>query len=165
VISTFLVGISPFVPLLFGVACAATAVVAWVLHRLHLRTALFVLSGLALVAVLGLTLLPDADPVAGGCEVQFSVPFRGLDTLANIGMTVPLALFLGVATRHPLFVFGGVSVLSAAIEAVQAVSPALGRRCDTDDWFMNTIGAVLGAVLALVILGIERRRAAPNPHA
>lgn len=159
-ISTLLVDISRDVPLLFWVACVLTGVVTWVLHRFRLRVALFVLAGLALLAVLALTLLPDADPVAGGCAVQFSVPFRGIDTLANLGMMLPLSLLLGVATRHPLITFAGVSSLSAAIEVTQALAPGLGRRCDTDDWFMNSIGAALGAAIALVVLWIERRRAA-----
>lgn len=164
-ISTFLVDISRYVPLLFWVGCAATGAVAWLLHRFRLRAVLFVAAGAALLAVVGLTLIPDGDPADGGCQVQFSVPFQGLDTLANIGMMVPLALFLGVATRHPLIVLAAVSVLSAIIEATQAVAPALGRRCDTDDWFMNTVGALLGTLVAVVILRVERRRTAARAGA
>ncbi|BAJ73001.1 glycopeptide antibiotics resistance protein [Microbacterium testaceum StLB037] len=157
-ISTILVEISRWVPLLFWAGCAAVAATAWILHRLRLRVALFVLSGLALLAVAGLTLLPDGEPSDGGCTVQFSVPLQGIDTLANVAMMLPLALFLGVATRRPVLVIGAVSALSAAVETVQALVPALGRRCDTDDWLMNTVGAAVGGLAALAILWVERRR-------
>ncbi|WP_186325364.1 VanZ family protein [Microbacterium sp. BH-3-3-3] len=159
-IATLLVEYSRAVPVLFWVAVVAAAVVASLLHRLGLRSVLFVLAGLSLVAVLALTLVPESEPAPGGCTVQFSVPFQGIDTLANIAMTVPLALFFGVATRHPLLVFAGVSALSAVIETVQSLAPVIGRRCDTDDWLMNTIGAALGAGAVLVILWIEGRRRA-----
>ncbi|MDQ1173556.1 hypothetical protein QE430_001863 [Microbacterium testaceum] len=29
------------------------------------------------------------------------MPFHGIDTVADIAMTVPLTLVLGMATRHP----------------------------------------------------------------
>ncbi len=66
--------------------------------------------------------------------MQFSVPFQGIDTLANIALLLPLALFLSVATNRPLTVLAGTVALSVAIEVVQALAPALGRRCDTNDW-------------------------------
>nr|WP_279589925.1 VanZ family protein [Frigoribacterium faeni] len=103
--------------------------------------------------------MPDgARPGGVTCTVQFSVPFQGIDTLANVAMLLPLVLFLGTATSRPLAVLTGAVALSAVIEVVQALAPVLGRRCDTNDWFMNTVGAVLGAVIALVICALERRR-------
>ncbi|WP_156186412.1 VanZ family protein [Cellulosimicrobium funkei] len=41
---------------------------------------------------------------------------------------------------------------------VQALSPALGRSCDTNDWLSNSIGALLGAGLAVVALRLATRR-------
>ncbi len=80
-----------------------------------------------------LTLLPDGARSGGvTCTVQFSVPFQGIDTLANIALLLPLALFLSVATNRPLTVLAGTVALSVAIEVVQALAPALGRRCDTN---------------------------------
>jgi len=159
VISTFLVEHAPLVRIGFWVAIAAATLLAWVLHRLRLRRVLLGLSAVALVAVLVLTLLPDgARPGGVTCTVQFSVPFQGLDTLANVAMLLPLVLFLGTATNRLLTVLAGAVALSAVIEVVQALAPVLGRRCDTNDWFMNTVGAVLGAVIALVICALERRR-------
>jgi len=161
VISTFLVEHAPLVRIGFWVAVAAATLLAWVLHRLRLRRVLLGLSAVALIAVLVLTLLPDgARPGGVTCTVQFSVPFQGIDTLANVAMLLPLVLFLGTATNRPLTVLTGAVALSAVIEVVQALAPVLGRRCDTDDWAMNTVGAVLGAVIALVICAIDRRRRA-----
>jgi len=158
-ISTFLVEHAALVRVAFWVAVVVAAGLAWILHRLRLRAVLLGLSAVSLVAVLVLTLLPDgARPDGVTCTVQFSVPFQGLDTLANVAMLLPLVLFLGTATNRPFAVLGGAVVLSAAIEVVQAVAPALGRRCDTNDLFMNSSGAVLGAVVALVICTIDRRR-------
>ncbi len=71
-IATLLVEYSRAVPVLFWVAVVAAAVVAWLLHRLGLRSVLFVLAGLSLVAVLALTLVPESEPAPGGCTVQFS---------------------------------------------------------------------------------------------
>ena len=159
-ISTFLVEHAPLVRIGFWAAVAAATLLAWVLHRLRLRRVLLGLSAVAVVAVLVLTLLPDgARPGGVTCTVQFSVPFQGIDTLANVAMLLPLVLFLGAATGRPLTVLAGAVALSAGIEAVQALAPALGRRCDTNDWFMNTVGALLGAVIAVVICRLGRRRA------
>lgn len=60
---------------------------------------------------------------------------------------------------------GGAVALSAGIEATQAVLPVRGRRCDTDDWSMNTIGALLGAGIAVVVLALDRRRGGARPSA
>jgi len=159
VISTFLVEHAPLVRIGFWAAVAAATLLTWVLHRLRLRRVLLGLSAVALVAVLVLTLLPDgARPGGVTCTVQFSVPFQGIDTLANVAMLLPLVLFLGTATNRPLIVLTGAVALSAVIEVVQALAPVLGRRCDTNDWFMNTVGAVLGVVIALVICAFNRRR-------
>ncbi|WP_284754875.1 VanZ family protein [Curtobacterium sp. ME-Dv--P-122a] len=160
-ISTFLVEHAPLVRIGFWVAVAAATLLAWVLHRLRLRRVLLGLSAVALIAVLVLTLVPDgARPGGVTCTVQFSVPFQGIDTLANVAMLLPLVLFLGTATNRPLTILTGAVALSAVIEVVQALAPVLGRRCDTDDLAMNTVGAVLGAVIALVICAIDRRRRA-----
>ncbi|MBO9041514.1 MULTISPECIES: VanZ family protein [Curtobacterium] len=157
-ISTFLVEHATLVRIGFWVAVAAATVLAWVLHWFRLRRVLLCLSAVALVAVLVLTLLPDgARPGGATCTAQFSVPFQGIDTLANVAMLLPLVLFLGTATNRPLTVLAGAVALSAVIELVQALAPVLGRRCDTNDWFMNSVGAVLGAVIALVICAIIRR--------
>ncbi|MWV51265.1 VanZ family protein [Rathayibacter sp. VKM Ac-2803] len=157
-ISTILVENAALVRVLFWVAIAASAVLGWLLVRAGRSRALSVLAALALVAGLAVALSPEDNRAPAFCTVQFSVPFQGLDTLANIAMLLPLTLFAALRIRRPVLVAAAVSGLSALIELVQALLPDLGRSCDTDDWFMNTVGALVGAVLAAVILLVESRR-------
>lgn len=71
-------------------------------------------------------------------------------------LTVAPALLAGVAARRPLLIGLLLSAVSAAVEGLQALLPALGRSCDTSDWLSNTIGAVLGAGLAAAALLLAR---------
>ncbi|OIH96491.1 VanZ family protein [Curtobacterium sp. MCBA15_001] len=165
-ISTVLAEHPTLVRVLFWVVVAACALVGWWLHRRGARATLTVLTVLALLGVAALTLSPSGDPGPVTCTVQFSVPFTGLDTLANVALLLPAVLFGALAAARPtarpatspLAVFLAGSGLSAVIETVQMVVPGLGRACDTDDWWMNTIGAAIGAVLSLAILVLDRRR-------
>ncbi len=63
--------------------------------------------------------------------------------------------------RRPLLVLTAVSGLSALTELTQALIPALGRTCVTDDWFMNTVGAALGPLIATGIIFLNKRRPQP----
>lgn len=80
------------------------------------------------------------------------------EPLANVVLFVPLVLLAGIRTRRPAAMFLAGSVLSALIEAVQALVPVLGRSCTTGDWLANTAGALTGAVLAAAAIGIHRAR-------
>ena len=158
-ISTFLVEHAPLVGLGFWITVVVVTAITWALHRRRLRGVLLGLSGVALVGLLALTFVPDGSRPGGlSCTIQFSVPFQGIETLANIALTLPLALLLGVAVNRPLTVLLGVGSLSAVIEVVQALLPGIGRRCDTNDWLMNAVGALLGAVIACIICELGRRR-------
>jgi VanZ family protein len=154
VISTLLAENPTLVRILFVVAVAMSTVIGWVLHRSRRFRALMVLAAISLVGTLALTLSPSSGFATAFCTVQFSVPFQGIDTLANVAMMLPLTLFAALRLGRPLPVFAAVSCLSALIELLQALVPTLGRACDTDDWFMNTIGAAFGAVLAVVITSV-----------
>lgn len=158
-ISTVLAENPTLARVLLGVAVVVTALLGALLVRR--RRVLLTLAVVGLLGVLALMLSPSGGRSGTFCTVQLSVPFRGLDTLANIALTVPLALFAALWARRPLLVLGAVSGLSALVELTQAVAPALGRACDTDDWFMNTIGAGLGAALAGLVLAV---RVAPRPE-
>jgi hypothetical protein len=155
-ISTFLVEIHDLVPALLVVLIAACTVAAALLTRRgdRGRRPLLVLSALSLVPVLAVTMAPThAGRGIIGCTVQFTGPnLAGVESLANVALLVPTVLFLGLATRQPLIALVAGSALSAAIEAAQALLPALGRACDTDDWLANTIGAGIGAGLAAAVL-------------
>ena len=157
-ISTLLAENPTLVRILFVVAVAASAVTGWLLYRSRRSRALVVLAAISLVGTLALTLSPSSGRATAFCTVQFSVPFQGIDTLANVALMLPLALFAALRLRRPLPVFAAVSGLSALIELLQALVPTLGRACDTDDWFMNTVGAALGASLAVVVITVVQAR-------
>ena len=117
------------------------------------RTATTLLA-IALIAVLGLTLSPEGESDrAIGCaaELPFLAP-TAVEPMANILLFVPVALLAGLRWKKPMLAPLCASALSVAIEAVQALVPAIGRACDTGDWVTNTIGAVLGGVLAALAL-------------
>lgn len=159
VITTVLVNHAPLVRVLFWIALAVLTAMGWVVHRHHARKTLVTLGIVSLLGVVALTMTPSGEGSNGiFCTVQFSVPFEGIDTLANVALLFPLTLFVALLSRRPLRVLVAASGLSALIELVQAFLAALGRACDTNDWFMNTVGAVLGALIAAVILAMDRRQ-------
>lgn len=142
----------------FWMVVAVSAALAWLLYRTGRLGALLVLAGIGLIGTLALTVTPSANHVSDFCMVRFSMPFQGIEPLANVAMVLPLALFAGLGFRRPLLVFFAVSGLSLLIEIIQALAPGLGRTCDTNDWFMNTVGAAVGASLAIGISALEARR-------
>lgn len=157
-ITTFLVNHAPAVRVAFWVAVIGFTVLGWFAHRHGARWLLVTLVGVGLVGALVLTMTPAGDGGNGVfCTVQFSVPFQGIDTLANVALLLPAALFAGLLTNRPLWVTAAASGLSAAVELVQALLPSLGRACDTNDWLMNTVGAVLAGVVAVGIIAVDRR--------
>ncbi|PRY65916.1 VanZ like protein [Glaciihabitans tibetensis] len=162
-ISTLLVENASLVRVLFWVAVAASATIGWLLHRSGKSRILSVLAAIGLLGIIALTVSPSDGGDSGFCTVQFSVPSRGIDTLANVAMMVPLSLFGALWLRRPLAVLAAVSGLSAGIELLQALLPALGRACDTDDWLMNTVGAVVGVLLAIGIIAVDGGH--PRRHA
>ncbi|WP_083255069.1 VanZ family protein [Amycolatopsis orientalis] len=123
------------------------------------RRILWALAGLSLLPVFALTLVPTANRIDGIlCTVQFAMPTLGtVELLANVALFLPLAYFATLATRRPLTTLAAGSGLSAVIEALQALVPAIGRACDTNDWLMNTVGAVLGVLLTLGTGRLVRR--------
>lgn len=117
----------------------------------------------ALVPVVVLTLAPTDRDLSVSCETAWSLPTVGrVELAANVVLFVAPVLLAGVATRRPLRVLAAASGLSAVIEAIQALAPALGRSCSTDDWLSNTIGAGVGAALGVLALWLARRRVATN---
>jgi MFS family permease len=126
----------------------------------HPRVA-WLLTGLTLIPVIALTLVPVRRELYDVCTVQWSLPsFDRVELMANVVLFVLPVLFASVASRRPLLMLLAGSVLSVLIEVFQALVPAIGRSCDTTDWLSNTIGAAIGAVLALVALRLARRRRA-----
>ncbi|NEK92954.1 VanZ family protein, partial [Modestobacter muralis] len=92
-----------------------------------------------------------------GCTVQFALPTLGsVELLANVALFVPPAVLGTLLTRRPLTVLLVAAGASVAIEALQALVPALARACDTNDWAMNSAGATIGVLLAAVVLALSR---------
>jgi glycopeptide antibiotics resistance protein len=121
---------------------------------------------LSLLPVLALTLVPAGssrlDHVM--CTAQFSLPTPGsVELLANVALFLPPALFATLVTGRPVLALVAASALSALVEALQAVIPAIGRACDTNDWMMNTIGAAVGVLLAVAVRATPRFRRAGRP--
>jgi hypothetical protein len=150
----------PLVLLALVVGCGSLGVLARGDRRW--LTALLALS---LVPLVGLTLVPAARPRVDEelCTVQFSLPGLGsVELLANVALFVPAAVFAVLLSRRPLLVLAAAAGTSAAIETLQAVLGGLERACDTNDWAMNTAGAVLGMLLGITVQALPARRRAPS---
>jgi hypothetical protein len=119
-----------------------------------------VLLGLSAVGVLGLTLYPDGDPRSAiGCSL--ALPYlspTAVESIANILLFIPVAFFAGLLTRRPVMATLGAILVSAAIEATQALVLVIGRACDTSDWITNSIGAIVGGALVLATRMLLQRR-------
>ena len=164
-ITTFLVNHASAVKVLFWVVLVAFTALGWWTHRRQARRTLVTLAVISAVGVLALTMTPAGDGGNGTfCTVQFSVPFQGIDTLANVALLFPVTLFAALLTNRPVWIVAAASGLSAAIELVQALLPDLGRACDTNDWFMNTVGAVLAGLLGAGIIAVDRRQRTRQAH-
>ncbi|WP_340685586.1 VanZ family protein [Amycolatopsis coloradensis] len=158
-ITNFLLDHSALVP----VAILLVALVCAVLGLLFAdrRRILWALAGVSSLPVFALTLVPTVHTIDEIlCTVQFSVPTLGaVELLANVALFLPPVCFAALASRRPVTMLAAGSVLSAVIETLQALVPAIGRACDTNDWLMNTIGAVLGALIAAGTAWLVDRRA------
>lgn len=157
------------------IAAVCLGVGGWVLrHPRRGRELAWAVSGLALLPILALTLMPVTRELYAVCVVQFELPtsLRVGDVLANLVLFVPVAWFATLASRRPVVILLLGSLVSAALEAVQAAIPAIGRSCDTNDWFNNTIGVAIGVLAAWAVAGwfwhrekqqaVELERAAPG---
>jgi uncharacterized membrane protein YccC len=159
VITTFLIEH----PWLSPTALALLVILGPLVGRLVARRpgAAWLLTGLGMLPVVVLTMLPTDQRAFERCEVAWMLPTVGrVELAANVVLFVAPALFAAVATRRPAVAFVAASVLTALIETVQALVPALGRSCSTNDWLSNTIGAAIGVLLGVIAL----RLAGPIRH-
>lgn len=149
-------------PWMSPLALAALVVVgpfagAWLVGRRRLTGALLALS---LVPLLLLTLVPVDRELYALCTVAWVLPTPArVELFANVVLFVPPVLLAALLLRRPLVALLGGVVASALVEAFQALVPALGRSCDTNDWLSNSIGALVGAGIAVVALRLAARRA------
>ena len=163
-ITNFLLDHAALVPL--GLVLTAVACVGLGYATRHSRRVQLALTAVSLLGVLALTLVPAATAgrVDPGCTVQFSLPRLGsVELLANVALLVPAACFAALASRRPLVVLAAGSGLSAAIEGLQALAPGIGRACDTNDWAMNTLGVLVGVLLAVGTARLAGRGSRARP--
>lgn len=119
----------------------------------------WLLAGVALLPVAALTLVPVDRELFQRCEVAWLLPTPArAELFGNLVLFVAPALLVAVATRRPALTFVAACLLSAGIEAFQALVPAMGRSCDTTDWLSNSIGAAIGVALALLAMALATRR-------
>ncbi|GAB3435788.1 VanZ family protein [Actinophytocola sediminis] len=150
-ITNFLLDHSALVPVALVLIAVVCVGVGYLLLRVrrHGQRIMWTLVVLSLVPVVALTLVPTAGRAYAVCTLQFAMPTLGtVELLANVALFIPPVFFATLATRRPLLTLAVGTALSAAIEAVQALAPAIGRACDTNDWAMNTAGAVIAVLLA-----------------
>jgi hypothetical protein len=152
------------VPWLAFAVLIATVVLApiagvWLAGRPRITAVLLTAATLGVVA---LTLYPDGAPYPTiACNVGLPyVNSIAAESTANILLFVPIAFLAALLWRRPVAAVLGAVALSAVIELLQAVVPLIGRACDTSDWITNTIGAVIGGVLAAGALAWRRRHPA-----
>lgn len=134
------------------------------------RTVVDVAMFAAVAGVLAVTVLPNRYGAGGTNLVPFAsmgpLATRSVDVLVairnvigNILLFAPLGFLLAFRRRaaRPLWsaLFGALS-LSLLVEMAQGVLP-LGRSVDIDDVILNVAGALLGGMMALMLVTATRR--------
>ncbi|WP_166347411.1 VanZ family protein [Phytoactinopolyspora limicola] len=116
------------------------------------------LLGASLLPIAITTLVPVDRQLEEFCVVQWALPTPSrVELMANVVLFVAPALLFAVITRRLLLTVLLGTGLSAAVELVQALIPAIGRSCDTTDWLSNTIGVLIGAMLGWAALRLARQ--------
>ena len=124
-----------------------------------------VLAGCALALALALTVVrPLGHFPAGGLDPLATLRLCTVGSLSlghlyeqlNVAMLVPFAFFGTLATRRPLALVASSALVSAVAEYVQAATG--GGQCQARDLVHNTLGGVIGALLAALVLLMQTRR-------
>ena len=123
------------------------------------------LAGCALALVLALTVVrPFGHFTVGGlnplttlreCSVG-SLSLAHLYEQFNVAMLVPFGILGMLATRRPLLIVTSSAMVSGFAEFVQGVTG--GGECQVRDLVHNTVGGVLGVLLAVWILRLRARQ-------
>jgi len=111
-----------------------------------------VLLVVAVILVLAVALYPETIAPASGC--YFSLEYWSVDK-PNVLLFIPPVLLAGVLFRRTWLAIVAGSLLSVLIEVVQLLIPSIGRSCDLSDWISNTIGAIVGGLLAFAALQVS----------
>lgn len=79
-----------------------------------------------------------------------------LNLFGNIAMFIPYGFLFPIAAQRKSFKINLVPFLnSMVIEIIQLFE---GRHCDIDDVILNTVGAIFGWLILMVILNLRRRK-------
>lgn len=126
-----------------------------------------VLAAVSLAAALAVTVArPFGYFAAGGvnpfttlrlCSVG-SLSLAALYEQLNVVMLVPFAIFGTLATRRPVLIAASCVLISAFVEFVQGATG--GGQCQARDVVHNTLGGVIGVLLAVLVLWLRARRSA-----
>lgn len=160
-VTIFMLAHPTLTPVLMALIALACIVAGYLLLRARRygRQMLWTLTAISLLPVAAMTLSPALGRSFVFCVFQLSMPtLRSVELLANVAMFIPPVFFATLATRKPLLTLAAGTALSATIEVIQGLIPAIGRSCDTNDWAMNTAGTIIAVLLAAATLALTKRR-------
>lgn len=116
----------------------------------------------ALALVLAATLSPTAHGFGqiGQCGTYLTTTggLTSIQGLLNVLLFVPAAGMLTLAGGRPADGIAAGIGMSAAVEAIQALVPQLGRSCQLHDLIANTLGVFAGVGLAAGLQNLTRGR-------
>jgi len=149
-------GLPDFVPNLLLTVLIAVVAGALAAPRLGLRhRALGAMWLLCLLAPLAYTLSATRNGGAAGCQLglapwESQTALLSAETRNNIALLAPAgaAAFLMPAGARRLAALGAALAMPLLIETTQMIVRPLGRACQVSDIVNNTVGVILGFVLA-----------------
>jgi VanZ like family len=116
----------------------------------------------AFALVLAATLSPTAHRLGqiGQCGTHLTTTggLTSLQGLLNVLLFVPAAGMLTLASGRPVDGIAAGVGMSAAVEAVQALIPQLGRSCQLHDLIANSLGVFCGVGVAAGLQTLTRGR-------
>jgi hypothetical protein len=112
--------------------------------------ALLMPAAFALILAATLSPTPHRLPGIGSCGTHLTTTggLTSIQGLLNVLLFIPAAGLLTLASGRPADGIAAGIGMSAAVEAIQALIPPLGRSCQLHDLIANTLGAFAGVGLA-----------------
>ncbi|MEW2133660.1 VanZ family protein [Streptomyces sp. NPDC005435] len=126
----------------------------------------YALAGISLAVEMTATLYPISPnaPASATCFIERNIITGTFTTqgLLNVLLFVPLAASATWLTRRPVPAALACVALSAATEVAQALTPGMGRSCDSTDLWTNSVGTLIGTLAGTAALrwNASRRRSA-----
>lgn len=86
----------------------------------------------------------------------YATPYAFFNAIVmNVILFVPFSLFLYLITRRLIITIIISFFFSVFIEVMQYILP-IGRISNVDDVILNTTGAIIGCLIGLILLGLDR---------